>query len=630
MPPTRSSEDLRRGHPQRLRPRLALQRPSLCADQRLRGRRQRARQSRDTAANEGLNNVALQQDYLFRVEEGGYYGHPNPLRDEFVLNGGNPTSGTDPNQATTAYPVGTQPDPNYRLDSAYGLGFNRSPNGAVEYTSNVFGSSLKDALLFTEFSGGNDIRAVLFDANGHRRQRLRAARPRRQRHQHLSDPLDVIVNPTTGQIYLLTLNRSNGQSQLIRLDPAPGGRRRHTPPTSGGDLTFTPVDLDDPAAAIFTITGLDADITALTVSFDGGVTTRTIAAANGQVTLDLSALGFGTLTATLRAQDASGNVATISTSFVLERGRRGRPRQPRDHPGRGQDARSTAPPSPSPPAAARRSRSATPRTWRRGTNAALVNGLRPGAYGLDGNTNNLDGTPGGYADFGTTNADFLTFTFNVPAGQAGRRCCASATPTATARRHERRQSPAVGRDQRRAGRQRALRADAPAPPPTSGWRTGRSRKCTVTLVAGTNTVTLRSVNNIGPNIDQLEVLVPTAVATPYDYYEAENAQLIGGPVVVPTSDRRPQRRGQRLRRLRRDRVPVDRLDGDGRRGRHLRGGHPLLAGRRPRRRGRRRSPSTAAIRRPCPSRASAARRRERVALRDRARCSCRRAATSSP
>ena len=40
-----------------------------------------------------------QDDYLFRVVEGGYSGHPNPLRDKFILNGGNPTGGTDPNEA---------------------------------------------------------------------------------------------------------------------------------------------------------------------------------------------------------------------------------------------------------------------------------------------------------------------------------------------------------------------------------------------------------------------------------------------------------------------------------------------------------------------------------------------------
>ena len=38
---------------------------------------------------------APQNDWLFRVTKGGYYGHPNPLRCEWVMNGGNPTSGVD-------------------------------------------------------------------------------------------------------------------------------------------------------------------------------------------------------------------------------------------------------------------------------------------------------------------------------------------------------------------------------------------------------------------------------------------------------------------------------------------------------------------------------------------------------
>ena len=62
----------------------------------------------------GLNNVPqTQNDYLFRVVEGGYYGHPNPTRDEWVLNGGNPTSGVD-SAEVSAYPTGTRPDRNYR------------------------------------------------------------------------------------------------------------------------------------------------------------------------------------------------------------------------------------------------------------------------------------------------------------------------------------------------------------------------------------------------------------------------------------------------------------------------------------------------------------------------------------
>ena len=121
-----------------------------------------------TPANEVVNDVSKQDDYLFRVEGGGYYGHPNPTRGEYVMNGGNPTGGTDKNEVVAkgkknGHAVGVQPEENYRIDSAYSLGENRSPNGAVEYKSDVFGASLKGAVLFTECSGGDDARAVLLD-----------------------------------------------------------------------------------------------------------------------------------------------------------------------------------------------------------------------------------------------------------------------------------------------------------------------------------------------------------------------------------------------------------------------------------------------------------------------------------
>ncbi len=173
-----------------------------------------------TVQNEGITNVSLQQDYLFTVEEGGYYGHPNPVRGDFILNGGNPTAGVDPNQVPD-YAVGTQADPNYRIADAYGLGNNRSPNGAIEYTSNVWGTSLKGAIIFTEYSGGNDIRAVRLDAQGNPVQDFVLHDFTGEVINGYPDPLDIIENPETGQIYLITLNRTNGQSQIVRLDPTP-------------------------------------------------------------------------------------------------------------------------------------------------------------------------------------------------------------------------------------------------------------------------------------------------------------------------------------------------------------------------------------------------------------------------
>jgi hypothetical protein len=66
-----------------------------------------------------LNVRDTQNDYLFRVVRGKYYGSPNPLRNEFILNGGNPTAGLDPGEVVwtdnlgvvRGYPVGTPPNP---------------------------------------------------------------------------------------------------------------------------------------------------------------------------------------------------------------------------------------------------------------------------------------------------------------------------------------------------------------------------------------------------------------------------------------------------------------------------------------------------------------------------------------
>ncbi|HKG69866.1 MAG TPA: T9SS type A sorting domain-containing protein, partial [Segetibacter sp.] len=73
---------------------------------------------------------------------------------EYVLNGGNPTSGTDKAQVS-AYPVGTAPDVNWR-GYAFDFQNNVSPNGAIEYKSSVFNGALKGKLLVVRYSQHDD------------------------------------------------------------------------------------------------------------------------------------------------------------------------------------------------------------------------------------------------------------------------------------------------------------------------------------------------------------------------------------------------------------------------------------------------------------------------------------------
>ncbi|WP_162053454.1 malectin domain-containing carbohydrate-binding protein [Pontibacter pamirensis] len=168
----------------------------------------------------GMTNVrATQSDYLFRVVKGGYYGHPNVLRNEYIMNGGNPTSGVDPGEVVwTAdeqaygYPVGTPTEPNYRGWS-YDFGLNKSPNGVIEYKSNAFGGRLTGKLLVCRFSGGDDL--MLLEPGGTKMDIVRAIEgsliPGLRR--PYSNPLDVIEDVLTGNLYLSEYFDGNGDGQ---------------------------------------------------------------------------------------------------------------------------------------------------------------------------------------------------------------------------------------------------------------------------------------------------------------------------------------------------------------------------------------------------------------------------------
>ncbi|MCJ8164146.1 InlB B-repeat-containing protein [Pontibacter sp. E15-1] len=167
-----------------------------------------------------MNDIRdTQSDYLFRVLKDGYYGHPNVLRHEYILNGGNPTAEVDPGEITWmqngnqfGYPVGTQPEPNYR-GWAYDFGLNKSPNGVIEYKSDAFSGKLKGKLLVCRFSGGDDIMVLepgtsVLDII---RATEGAAVPGLRR--PFANPLDVIEDTQTGNLYISEYFDGNGDGQ---------------------------------------------------------------------------------------------------------------------------------------------------------------------------------------------------------------------------------------------------------------------------------------------------------------------------------------------------------------------------------------------------------------------------------
>jgi glucose/arabinose dehydrogenase len=137
-----------------------------------------------------LNGLPAGRDYLAKVIAGKYYGHPNPSRNHYVLNGGNPTAAVDPFE-TPQYPVGVNPDAKYQrpiLD----LGLHRSANGLDQYKPSTFGSVMQGKLIIAEYSNGDDIIAVNPNDPSDRFQVASG----------FFNPLDVRVSQSTGRIYV--------------------------------------------------------------------------------------------------------------------------------------------------------------------------------------------------------------------------------------------------------------------------------------------------------------------------------------------------------------------------------------------------------------------------------------------
>ncbi len=206
-----------------------------------------------TQSGTQLTNVQQTiEDYLYDVVEGGYYGQPNPSRGQYILNGGNPTSGTDVAQIGS-YPVGTQPDSNYR-GFAYDFGKHQSPNGVIEYKSDTFGGRLKNQLIVARYSGGDDLLFLKPKADGTFDQNSDTLGTTGL--TGLTDVIDLIEDTRNGNLYTITLNDRFG-----------GGRvRLHKPLRGEADTNLTKVSMyaapGDTNGAAKTVTLTNTDGTA--------------------------------------------------------------------------------------------------------------------------------------------------------------------------------------------------------------------------------------------------------------------------------------------------------------------------------------------------------------------------------
>lgn len=153
-----------------------------------------------------------QKDFMFRVEKGGYYGHPNPGRGEFILNGGNPSFEEDPAEVEE-YPVGILPDANWR---GYSFDFHHhiSPNGIIEYQSSAFNGALKGKILVTTFANNKGI--VVLEPGGEKNDIIAATEGNFvPGFSNFKAPLDLVEDINNGNIYVSEFG-DEGKITLLR------------------------------------------------------------------------------------------------------------------------------------------------------------------------------------------------------------------------------------------------------------------------------------------------------------------------------------------------------------------------------------------------------------------------------
>ncbi|MDD9205397.1 choice-of-anchor D domain-containing protein, partial [Georgenia sp. 10Sc9-8] len=202
-----------------------------------------------------------QQDHLYRVEAGGYYGHPNPERCEWVLHEGN-----DPNdppeyagQGGSKYPMGIEADPNYR-GVAWNLGYNKSPNGVIEYQSETFDGQLDGRLIVIRFSQNDDLLFLQVDPEtgevlGQQTSEGLTGVPNSTMSgvDGFDDPLEIVENPATGDLYVNQYDRG-GSNQKLYLLRVPEEHEAATLKTSTEELVFSAVKSTTSGAKSVTVT----------------------------------------------------------------------------------------------------------------------------------------------------------------------------------------------------------------------------------------------------------------------------------------------------------------------------------------------------------------------------------------
>ncbi len=161
------------------------------------------------------------EDTLEAIVKDGYHGQPNPSRGEYVLNGANPTAGSntggDP-YGVSDYPEGTKPEKRWRLP-VLSLGRTNGPMGAIEYhNADAFGGYLRGAVMVCRYLGGKDIVVMPTESDGSIRSIFVGIDGLRG----FVDPIDLVEDVRNGNLYVA----EQGAGRITLLKPA--ARRSET------------------------------------------------------------------------------------------------------------------------------------------------------------------------------------------------------------------------------------------------------------------------------------------------------------------------------------------------------------------------------------------------------------------
>src|SRR6185437_15535908 len=257
-----------------------------------------------------------QPDLLLTITQNGYYGQPNPVRGEFVLNGGNPTAGIDPYEVTT-YPVGTLPDRNYN-SPAYTFGTDYVPDGILEYHGTAFGGALNNKLLVTRSGGGDDVVVMTRAGDG----TISSVNTGIAGLTNFVNPVDITEDSTTGFLYVaenggqrLTLvraitpgaNLTTDKTTMVFNDPTTSGA------SPGQKITITNTGtsaLTLPSNA-FALTGTDASRFSITSKPTLPATVAPGASVSVTITYTASVIGIQTASLQITSNDPDSPTINI-------------------------------------------------------------------------------------------------------------------------------------------------------------------------------------------------------------------------------------------------------------------------------------------------------------------------------